>query len=72
MYNSSSSPSVNKQYLPLNKFFENNTVVQMGQLTLSQSQCIGSLNGIDINVNFVLNQRHMDFVPGWIENDTYG
>jgi len=68
IYNSSTTPSVNKQYLSLDQFSDNGTIVTMGPMTISPTSVQGTVNNIPINVIFSLSSRQMKFCPAWIES----
>jgi len=75
IYDQSNDPIVLKEFLPLNEFSQNGSIISMGPLTISDSSCHGSVDQnvtVGISILFSLDGRHMNFVPNWIENKTYG
>jgi len=63
------SPIVSKQYLGLNEFSQTNTSVSMGPITLTNTSCVGSVNGYDVSVFFDLSGRTNQFLAPWIEQE---
>jgi len=62
------APTVIKQYYPLSHFNESDNGVTVGPFTLTQNSCVGTVNGINVNINFQLSGRENNFVPEFIED----
>ncbi len=71
LYQQGTTPSVIKQFPSLSTFKQHDDIVVLGNITLSQTSCQGSVEQ-DITLEYDLTTDHMEFTPKWLESLTRG